>query len=184
MAGRMQPRSGAPCAAADGPSGTGPRPRPRAATRRQSTCEQRRPAMAVVRPVRQEQLQFTRTPNAAELACMCRRNCMVCACSCCCHHQLYSPVSAGEHERRLSAGCALVDDGVEELGGGIQAATQARIHLLRVQRFPAVRPDRAEDRSDDRGVTTSGSAVEHTVAVAEAGVVRELRSSRQPLAKR
>ena len=95
---------------------------------------------------------------------------------------MHSPVSTCEHERRLSAGCALVDDGVEELGCGVQVG-DGGIHLLRIQRLPAVRPQRADDRGDDRGVTTGGSAVEHAVAVAEAGVVGELRPCRETLAK-
>ncbi len=99
-------------------------------------------------------------------------------------HYLYSPVSTGEHERRLPTGCALVDDGVKVLGCGVAQAAIGRIHLLRVQRLPAVRPQRADDSGDDRGVTTGGGAVEHAAAVAEPGVVGEVWPSRETLGKR
>jgi len=93
-------------------------------------------------------------------------------------------VSTGEHERRLSTGGALVDDGVKELGCGVVQAAIRRFHLFRVQRLPCVRPQRGDDSGNDLGVTAGGSAVEHTAAVAEAGVVSELWPSREPLAQR
>ena len=93
-------------------------------------------------------------------------------------------MSTGEHERRLPAGCALVDDGVKEFGCGVVQAAIGSVHLLRVQWLPGVRPQRADDSGNDRGVTASGSAVEHAAAVAEAGVISELWPSRESLRER
>ena len=66
------------------------------------------------------------------------------------------------------------------LARGVQVA-EAGLRLLGVKRRPTARPESAYDRGDDLGVSSSRSAMEGAVAVAEAGVVGQLRPGLQAL---
>ncbi len=88
----------------------------------------------------------------------------------------HTPVGAGQHERRLAAGCPLIDDRMEELLGSVQAANGG-LRLLGVQQGPAMRLERLYDGCDDLHVAPCRRPVEDAVAIAEPGVICQLRPS-------